>query len=48
MSMIFEKLPVRDLAATTAFYTALGGEVNPRFPDERTKAGLFSAAIGAS
>jgi len=29
--MIFVNLPVRDLAASTAFYVALGGEVNAQF-----------------
>jgi predicted lactoylglutathione lyase len=27
--MIFVNLPVRDLAASTAFYIALGGTLNP-------------------
>ena len=27
--MIFVNLPVRNLAASTAFYVALGAEVNP-------------------
>ncbi|GLS22638.1 glyoxalase [Labrys miyagiensis] len=44
--MIFVNLPVRDLAASAAFYTALGGEVNPQFSDERTKCVMFSEAIG--
>ena len=34
--MIFVNLPVRDLAASTAFYVALGGTVNPQFSDEQT------------
>jgi predicted lactoylglutathione lyase len=29
--MIFVKLPVRDLSASTAFYVALGGEVTRSF-----------------
>ena len=29
--MIFVNLPVRDLKASTAFYTALGGRLNPQF-----------------
>ncbi len=34
MRMIFVNLPVRDLARSTAFFTALGFAVNPRFSDE--------------
>jgi predicted lactoylglutathione lyase len=30
--VIFVNLPVRDLAASTAFYVTLGGELNPQFP----------------
>ena len=44
--MIFVNLPVRDLAASTAFYVALGGEVNAQFSDERTTSVMFSDAIG--
>jgi predicted lactoylglutathione lyase len=44
--MIFVNLPVRDLAASTAFYVALGGEVNPQFSDEQAKSVMFSDAIG--
>jgi catechol 2,3-dioxygenase-like lactoylglutathione lyase family enzyme len=44
--MIFVNLPVRDLAASTAFYVALGGEVNPQFSDEQTTSVMFSDAIG--
>jgi hypothetical protein len=43
--MIFLNLPVRDLAAATAFYVALGGEVNPQFSDEQTKSVMLSDAI---
>ncbi|QEN87502.1 lactoylglutathione lyase [Labrys sp. KNU-23] len=43
--MIFLNLPVRDLAAATAFYVALGGEVNPQFSDEQTKSLVLSEAI---
>lgn len=43
--MIFVSLPVRDLAASTAFYVALGGEVNPMFSDEQTKSIRFSDEI---
>ena len=44
--MIFVNLPVRDLAAATAFYVALGGEVNPQFSDEQATSVMFSEAIG--
>jgi len=44
--MIFVNLPVHDLAASTAFYVALGGEVNPQFSDEQAKSVMFSDAIG--
>lgn len=44
--MIFVNLPVRDLAASQAFYEALGGTVNPMFSDEQAKCLLFSEAIG--
>lgn len=44
--MIFVNLPVRDLAASTAFYVALGGAVNPQFSDEQAKSVMFSEAIG--
>jgi predicted lactoylglutathione lyase len=44
--MIFVNLPVRDLAASTAFYVALGGEVNAQFSDEQATSVMFSDAIG--
>jgi predicted lactoylglutathione lyase len=44
--MIFVNLPVRDLAASTAFYVALGGEVNPQFSDERATSVMLSDTIG--
>ncbi len=44
--MIFVNLPVRDLAASTAFYVALGGAVNPQFSDEQATCVMFSDAIG--
>ncbi len=44
--MIFVNLPVRDLAASTAFYVALGGEVNPQFSNEQAASVMFSDAIG--
>jgi predicted lactoylglutathione lyase len=44
--MIFVNLPVRDLAASTAFYVALGGTVNPQFSGENSSALMFSDSIG--
>lgn len=44
--MIFVNLPVRDLAASRAFYVALGGTVNPQFSDEQATSLMFSDAIG--
>jgi predicted lactoylglutathione lyase len=44
--MIFVNLPVRDLAASTAFYVALGGAVNAQFSDEQATSLMFSDAIG--
>ena len=44
--MIFVNLPVRDLAASTAFYVALGGTVNPQFSGEQSSSIMFSDAIG--
>jgi uncharacterized protein len=44
--MIFVNLPVRDLAASTAFYVALGGEVNAQFSGEQSTWLMFSDAIG--
>jgi uncharacterized protein len=43
--MIFVNLPVRDLAASTAFYVALGGELNPQFSGEQSSCLMFSDAI---
>ena len=43
--MIFVNLPVRDLAASTAFYEALGGTVNPQFSDETTSSVMLSDTI---
>ena len=43
--MIFVNLPVRDLAASTAFYEALGGTVNPQFSDETTRSVMLSDTI---
>jgi predicted lactoylglutathione lyase len=44
--MIFVNLPVRDLAASTKFYVALGGAVNPQFSGEQSTSLMFSDAIG--
>ncbi len=44
---IFVNLPVRDLAASTAFYNALGGTLNPRFSNDEASSIMFSDTIGA-
>lgn len=44
--MILLNLPVRDLAASTAFYVALGGTVNPQYSGESSTSLMFSDAIG--
>jgi predicted lactoylglutathione lyase len=44
--MIFVNLPVQDLAASTAFYLALGGSLNPQFSGENSSSIMFSDAIG--
>jgi len=44
--MILVNLPVRDLAAATAFYVALGGTVNPQFSGENSTSLMFTDAIG--
>jgi predicted lactoylglutathione lyase len=44
--MIFVNLPVRDLAASTAFYEALGGTLNPQFSDDHAKSVMLSETIG--
>ena len=44
--MIFVNLPVRDLAASTPFYVALGGTVNPQFSNDRAACVMLSDAIG--
>jgi predicted lactoylglutathione lyase len=43
--MIFVNLPVSNLAASTAFYVALGGEVNPQFSGESSSSIMLSDAI---
>lgn len=45
--MIFVNLPVRDLAASTAFYKALGGTLNPQFSNDQASSIMFSDTIGA-
>lgn len=44
--MIFVNLPVRDLAASGAFYVALGGTVNAQFSDDNATSVMFSDTIG--
>jgi predicted lactoylglutathione lyase len=44
--MIFVNLPVRDLAVSTAFYVALGGEVNAQFSDDQSTSVMVSEVIG--
>lgn len=43
--MIFVNLPVADLAASMAFYQALGFENNPDFTDETAACMVWSEAI---
>src|SRR5262249_8535234 len=43
--MIFVNLPVRDLTASTAFYTALGGALNPQFSGEKSSCMVLSDTI---
>ena len=43
--MIFVNLPVADLKASMAFYTALGFENNPQFTDETAACMVWSEAI---
>src|ERR1700735_4801322 len=45
-TMIFVNLPVRDLKASTAFYTALGGALNPQFSGEKSSCMMASDTIG--
>jgi uncharacterized protein len=44
--MIFVNLPVRDLKASTTFYTALGATLNPQFSGEKSSCMMFSDTIG--
>lgn len=43
---IFVNLPARDLAASTSFYVALGGVVNPQFSGDTSTSLMFSETIG--
>lgn len=43
--MIFVNLPVKDLAASTRFYEAIGCEKNEQFSDERSAAMVWSDVI---
>ena len=43
--MLFLNLPVRDVAVSTAFYTALGFRLNPSFSDCQCSCLLVSDAI---
>ena len=43
--MIFVNLPARDLRASTAFYVALGGKLNPQFSGDQASCLMFSDAI---
>ncbi|WP_285666480.1 VOC family protein [Actinorhabdospora filicis] len=44
-TMIFPNLPVKDLDAAKAFYTALGYEINAQFTDENASAVVISDTI---
>ncbi|RRR96852.1 VOC family protein [Glycomyces terrestris] len=44
-TQIYVNLPVADLEAAKAFYTALGGTVNPQFTDETSAQIVLSDAI---
>ena len=45
--MIFVNLPVTDLARSTAFYEAIGGDKNPQFSDETATCIVLSETIHA-
>jgi len=45
--MIFVNLPIGDLARSTAFYEAVGGEKNPKFSDDTASCIAFSDTIFA-
>lgn len=42
---IFINLPVRDISAATAFYTAIGASKNPQFSDESSSCMVWSDTI---
>ena len=44
--MIFVNVAVRDLPASTAFYVALGGTVNPQFSNDAAACLMLSETIG--
>jgi uncharacterized protein len=44
--MIFINFPVGELKASTAFYIALGGKVNPQFSGAESSSVMLSDAIG--
>jgi predicted lactoylglutathione lyase len=43
--MIFVNLPVKDLAAATRFYEAIGCQNNPQFSDDKAASMVWSDAI---
>jgi len=45
--MIFVNLPVADVAASTAFYQAIGAEQNPMFSDATASCMVFSDTVHA-
>ncbi len=45
MTMVFINLPVRDVSASAAFWSALGFGTNPQFSDERTTNVIISESI---
>lgn len=45
MRMIFVNLPVKDLEASKAFYTALGFSINPNYTDETAACVVISETI---
>jgi predicted lactoylglutathione lyase len=45
--LIFVNLPVTDLARSTAFYEAIGGEKNPQFSDDTATCIVLSETIHA-
>lgn len=43
--MIFVNLPVKDLAASTRFYEAIGCTKNPQFSDDKASSMVWSDAV---